>query len=77
MLEVQHVDSFYEDMQVLRQVSLKVSEGEVIALFGPNGHGKSTLLKKKHISKSQSHDPEYLFQANQNGAGDACCGPIH
>lgn len=45
MLEVHRVDSFYEDMQVLRQVSLKVSEGEVVALFGPNGHGKSTLLK--------------------------------
>jgi branched-chain amino acid transport system ATP-binding protein len=45
MLEAHRVDSFYGDMQVLRQVSLKVSEGEIIALFGPNGHGKSTLLK--------------------------------
>jgi branched-chain amino acid transport system ATP-binding protein len=45
MLEVQNIDSFYGDMQVLRQVSLQVSEGEVVALFGPNGHGKSTLLK--------------------------------
>jgi branched-chain amino acid transport system ATP-binding protein len=45
MLEVRDVDSFYEDMQVLRQVSLRVDEGEIVALFGPNGHGKSTLLK--------------------------------
>jgi len=45
MLKVQHVDSFYGDIQVLRQVSLHVNEGEVVALFGPNGHGKSTLLK--------------------------------
>jgi branched-chain amino acid transport system ATP-binding protein len=45
MLEAHHVDSFYGDMQVLRQVSLNVSEGEIVALFGPNGHGKSTLLK--------------------------------
>jgi len=45
MLEVQDVDSLYGDMQVLRQVSLQVGEGEVVALFGPNGHGKSTLLK--------------------------------
>ncbi|MBC8254973.1 MAG: ABC transporter ATP-binding protein, partial [Ardenticatenia bacterium] len=45
MLEAHRVDSFYGDMQVLRQVSLKVSEGEIVALFGPNGHGKSTLLK--------------------------------
>jgi branched-chain amino acid transport system ATP-binding protein len=45
VLEAHHVDSFYGDMQVLRQVSLNVSEGEIVALFGPNGHGKSTLLK--------------------------------
>jgi branched-chain amino acid transport system ATP-binding protein len=45
MLEAHHIDSFYGDMQVLRQVSLKVNDGEIVALFGPNGHGKSTLLK--------------------------------
>lgn len=45
MLEVQNLDSFYGDLQVLRQVSLHVDAGEVVALFGPNGHGKSTLLK--------------------------------
>jgi branched-chain amino acid transport system ATP-binding protein len=44
-LEVQEVDSFYGDLQVLRKVSLTVGEGEVVALLGPNGHGKSTLLK--------------------------------
>lgn len=45
MLEVQNLDSFYGELQVLRQVSLHVDAGEVVALFGPNGHGKSTLLK--------------------------------
>ncbi|MCS7011478.1 MAG: ABC transporter ATP-binding protein [Anaerolineales bacterium] len=45
MLEVRNLDSFYGELQVLRQVSLHVDAGEVVALFGPNGHGKSTLLK--------------------------------
>jgi branched-chain amino acid transport system ATP-binding protein len=44
-LNVQAVDSFYGELQVLRKASLKLHEGEVVALFGPNGHGKSTLLK--------------------------------
>ncbi len=45
MLEVSDIDSFYEDLQVLHSVSIMVYEGEIVALFGPNGHGKSTLLK--------------------------------
>lgn len=45
MLEVHNLDSFYGELQVLRQISLHVEEKEVVALFGPNGHGKSTLLK--------------------------------
>jgi len=44
-LDIEAVDSFYGELQVLRKASLKLREGEVVALFGPNGHGKSTLLK--------------------------------
>jgi branched-chain amino acid transport system ATP-binding protein len=44
-LELDQVDSHYGELQVLRQASLFVRKGEVVALFGPNGHGKSTLLK--------------------------------
>ena len=44
-LEVQDIDSYYGELQVLRKASLKIHEREVVALFGPNGHGKSTLLK--------------------------------
>lgn len=45
MLNVKDLVCYYADLQVLRQVSLHVEQGEVVALFGPNGHGKSTLLK--------------------------------
>ncbi|MBT3226045.1 MAG: ABC transporter ATP-binding protein [Deltaproteobacteria bacterium] len=44
-LALQDVNSFYGEMQVLRDTSLSVKPNEVVALFGPNGHGKSTLLK--------------------------------
>ena len=39
------MNSYYGELQILRNASLKLNEGEVVALFGPNGHGKSTLLK--------------------------------
>lgn len=45
MLSVRDVTSAYGDIQVLRGVSLDVGDGEIVALLGPNGHGKSTLLK--------------------------------
>lgn len=45
LLEVTGLNGYYGDLQVIRDVSLTVMNGDVVALFGPNGHGKSTLLK--------------------------------
>jgi len=43
--EVQDLDAFYGDVQVLWGISLQVKQGEIVAVLGPNGAGKSTLLK--------------------------------
>ncbi len=45
MLEVRKVNTFYEDFQALYDVSIEVPPGKLVAMFGPNGHGKSTLLQ--------------------------------
>ena len=45
MLEVSKINSFYGEFRVLHDVSLQVNDGELVVVFGPNGHGKSTLLK--------------------------------
>jgi len=45
MLEVENVNSFYSEIQALHEVSITVHDGEFAVVFGPNGHGKSTLLK--------------------------------
>lgn len=45
MLDVQGLNAFYGDVQVLWDVGLNVTEGEIVSVIGPNGAGKSTLLK--------------------------------
>ena len=45
MLEAREVDASYGDGLVLNGVSLAVGEGEFVALAGPNGCGKTTLLR--------------------------------
>jgi branched-chain amino acid transport system ATP-binding protein len=44
MLEVRGVDVFYGDVQVLWDVSFEVKKGEIVALIGANGSGKTTSL---------------------------------
>ena len=43
LLEVKNLDVWYGDVQVLREVSLQVEEGTIVALVGANGAGKTTL----------------------------------
>ncbi len=45
LLELCGVSAGYGGQQVLREISLGVAEGSLVTLIGPNGHGKTTLLR--------------------------------
>lgn len=44
-LEMNHVKKSFGDLDVLKDISLKVNQGEVLSIIGPSGSGKSTLLR--------------------------------
>jgi branched-chain amino acid transport system ATP-binding protein len=45
VLEIRNIDVFYGDVQVIWNVTFEVKQGEIVALIGANGAGKSTTLK--------------------------------
>jgi len=45
LLDIEHMSAGYGKLIVLRDVSLHVDEGEIVALIGANGAGKSTILR--------------------------------
>ena len=44
MLELRNVNTFYGNIQALRDVNIRINEGEIVTLIGANGAGKSTTL---------------------------------
>lgn len=45
LLSIENIDVYYDHFPVLEGVSIKVNEGEIVAVIGGNGSGKTTLLK--------------------------------
>ena len=75
MLEVKDLQVYYGVIQALKGISFEVNEGEVIALIGANGAGKTTILhtvtglinqkagKIEFEGKDISHTPAYKIVA--------------
>ena len=45
LVELEHVEKYYGNLHVLRDINLKVDKGEVLVIVGPSGSGKSTMCR--------------------------------
>ena len=43
LLELNHVEKSFDELEVLKDISMSVEEGEIVSVIGPSGSGKSTL----------------------------------
>lgn len=74
VLEINHCNKRFGDNEVLKDISLSVSEGQVVSIIGPSGSGKSTLLRCATLLETMDGgDLAYLgeYAARADGAGKA------
>ena len=74
ILEMNHVQKSFNDntLHVLKDISMSVSEGEVVSIIGPSGSGKSTLLRCATLLTEMDggellYDGEYAAKNDSNG----------
>ncbi|MDL2317461.1 amino acid ABC transporter ATP-binding protein [Eubacteriales bacterium OttesenSCG-928-A19] len=75
MLQAEHIVKSFGELGVLRDVSMQVSRGEIIAIIGQSGSGKSTLLRcLNHLELIDSGtiriDGEIMAQTDAQGHTD-------
>lgn len=53
LFDLRHVNVAYASTPALRDITIKIDEGETVALIGPSGAGKTTLLNKLYQIRAQ------------------------
>ena len=77
LVKLEHAKKSFGENQVLKDISLEVSSGEVVAIIGPSGGGKSTLLRCMTLLETLDDGSlSYgdVAVAVSNGAGRAVYG---
>ncbi len=73
MLQLEHVFKRFDELEVIKDLTLSVDDGEIVAMIGPSGCGKSTLLNMisglcktdKGTIKGNEGKIGYMFQQSR------------
>ena len=65
LLTINHLQKNFDELEVLKDISLEVNEGEVLAIIGPSGSGKSTLLRCATMLE-KADDGEIIYEGHNN-----------
>ncbi len=68
MIELRHVDKWFGEFQVLKDVSLTVNRGEKVVVCGPSGSGKSTMIRC--INRLEEHQKGQILVEGIELTGD-------
>ena len=60
MIKLEHVDTYFVDLHVLKDVNLEVAEGEKLVIIGPSGSGKSTTVRCMNFLEEPTSGPVYI-----------------
>ena len=60
MIKLEHVDKYFGDLHVLKDVNLKVAEGEKLVIIGPSGSGKSTTVRCMNFLEEPTSGHVYI-----------------
>ena len=77
LLELNHVEKSFENLSVLKDISISIGEGEIVSIIGPSGSGKSTLLRcATMLEKMDGGEIVYLGKKAADRQGRTCrlCG---
>ena len=58
MIKMEHVNKYFGDLHVLKNVNLEVKEGEKLVIIGPSGSGKSTTVRCMSFGRWKGAEPQ-------------------